>query len=49
MKKKTSEGKLTQLKELDSVGYITHDQVNDLLDEDASLEDMDDLTRRSAR
>ncbi|RPJ48324.1 MAG: RNA polymerase sigma factor RpoD [Candidatus Latescibacterota bacterium] len=44
MKKKTSEGKLAQLKELGlRQGYITHDQVNDLLDEDASLEDMDDL------
>jgi RNA polymerase primary sigma factor len=44
MKKKTSEGKLAQLKELGlRQGYITHDQVNDLLDDDASLEDMDDL------
>ncbi|MFH1279866.1 MAG: RNA polymerase sigma factor RpoD [Candidatus Eisenbacteria bacterium] len=43
-KKKTSEGKLAQLKELGlRQGYITHDQVNDFLDEDASLEDMDDL------
>lgn len=43
-KKKTSEGKLAQLKELGlRQGYITHDQVNDFLDDDASLEDMDDL------
>ena len=43
-KKKTSEGKLAQLKELGlRQGYITHDQVNDFLDEDASLEEMDDL------
>ncbi|MBN1826748.1 MAG: RNA polymerase sigma factor RpoD [Candidatus Eisenbacteria bacterium] len=44
MKKKTSEGKLAQLKDLAlHQGYITHDQVNDYLDEDASLEEMDDL------
>jgi len=43
-KKKTSDGKIAQLKELGlRQGYITHDQVNDFLDDDASLEDMDDL------
>ncbi|MFH1679097.1 MAG: RNA polymerase sigma factor RpoD [Candidatus Eisenbacteria bacterium] len=43
-KKKTSDGKMAQLKELGlRQGFITHDQVNDLLDENASLEDMDDL------
>ena len=44
MKKKTSDRKLKQLKEIAlRQGYITHDQVNDYLDEDASLEEMDDL------
>ncbi len=44
MKKKTSRGKLAKLKELGvRQGFITHDQVNDFLDDDASLEEMDDL------
>jgi len=44
MKKKTSQAKLTKLKEkAKRQGYVTHDQVNDCLDDDASLEEMDDL------
>ena len=44
MKKKPSKGKVAKLKELGvRQGFITHDQVNDFLDDDASVEDMDDL------
>ena len=44
MKKKTSQSKLVKLKDMAKrQGYVTHDQVNDFLDDDASLQEMDDL------
>ncbi|NNE09043.1 MAG: sigma-70 family RNA polymerase sigma factor, partial [Gemmatimonadetes bacterium] len=46
-RKKRKVAKRTRFKELRTLaekqGYITHDQVNDALDDDASLEEMDDL------
>jgi RNA polymerase primary sigma factor len=44
MKEKSSSEKLEQLKETAlKQGFVTHDQINDYLDEDASLDDMEDI------
>jgi len=44
MKEKSSMGKLEQLKETAlKQGFVTHDQINDYLDDDASLDQMEDL------
>ncbi len=43
-KKKSARANLAKLKEMAKrQGYVTHDQVNEYLDDDASLEEMDDL------
>ncbi|MFN0151041.1 MAG: RNA polymerase sigma factor RpoD [bacterium] len=44
MKEKPAAGKLEQLKETAlKQGFVTHDQINDYLDDDASLDQMEDL------
>ncbi len=44
MKEKSSADKLEQLKEAAlKQGFVTHDQINDYLDEDASLDQMEDI------